>query len=87
MLLSRFFEALFERGVVLVATSNLHPDELYKDGLQRDNFLPAIEMIKKFTSIIELEPGLDYRLRTLSASTLIIPRTAKKLKRNYLLAS
>ena len=88
MLLSRLLEALFERGVVLVATSNLHPDELYKDGLQRDNFLPAIEMIKKYTTIIELESGLDYRLRTLSTSTLYHSpdneETEKKLFTSFL---
>ena len=62
MLLGGLLEALFERNVVLVATSNQHPDQLYYDGLQRDRFLPAISCIKKNTEIIKIDSGIDYRL-------------------------
>ena len=65
MLLSGLLEALFKRNVVLVATSNQHPDKLYHDGLQRDRFLPAISLIKKNTKIINVDSGIDYRLEFL----------------------
>ena len=70
MLLSGLLEGLLTRGVVFVATSNTHPDSLYKDGLQRDSFLPAIKLIKKCTDVIELSGALDYRLRSLTNATL-----------------
>jgi cell division protein ZapE len=65
MLLAGLFEALFERGVVLVTTSNQHPDQLYQGGLQRERFLPAIELIKQNTNIINVDSGIDYRLQFL----------------------
>ena len=65
MLLSGLLEALFKRNVVLVATSNQHPDKLYHDGLQRDRFLPAISLIKKNTKIVNVDSGIDYRLEFL----------------------
>lgn len=65
MLLSGLFHALFERGVTLVATSNARPDDLYRGGLQRERFLPAIELIKRHADIIHLDAGTDYRLRHL----------------------
>jgi cell division protein ZapE len=65
MLMRRLLEGLFEHGVVLVTTSNQHPDQLYKDGLQRSQFLPAIELIKKNLHVVNVDGGTDYRLREL----------------------
>ena len=61
MIVGRLFEKLFERGVVIVATSNRHPDDLYKDGLNRQLFLPFIERIKERLEIFHLVSETDYR--------------------------
>ena len=65
MLLGRLLGALFERGVTLVATSNVEPKRLYWGGLQRSRFLPAIELLETHTRVLRLERGVDYRLRAL----------------------
>ena len=70
MLLSGLFHALFARGVTLVATSNEHPGRLYRDGLQRERFLPAIELIKQHTRVVNLDTGIDYRLRYLDQAEI-----------------
>lgn len=70
MLLGGLMEALFERGIVLVATSNIVPDELYRNGLQRARFLPAIALVNENTEIVNVDSGIDYRLRTLEQAEI-----------------
>ena len=70
MLLGSLMEALFQRGVTLVATSNIAPDQLYKDGLQRARFMPAIALIQRHTQVVNVDSGVDYRLRTLEQAEL-----------------
>ncbi|WP_029686277.1 cell division protein ZapE [Tatumella saanichensis] len=70
MLLGTLMEALFDRGITLVATSNIPPSELYRNGLQRARFLPAIEQIKRHCQVMNVDAGIDYRLRTLASAHL-----------------
>lgn len=72
MLLGRLLEALFQRGVVLMITSNHAPDELYLHGLQRQNFLPAIDLLKRELRVLNVDGGSDYRLREMSQQTLFL---------------
>lgn len=65
MILAGLFGNLFNRGVTLVTTSNIEPDQLYRNGLQRDRFLPAIDLIRRYTEVVELDSPTDYRLRRL----------------------
>jgi len=74
MILGRLLTALFEAGVVFVMTSNYAPDDLWPNGLTRDRFLPTIDLIKEWLDVVELDAGVDYRLRALEqAPTWHVP--------------
>jgi len=74
MILGRLLDGLFRRGVTLVATSNAQPQDLYRDGLQRQRFMPAIEALENHTDVVELAGELDYRLRLFAeAGTYLFP--------------
>ena len=70
MLLSNLLESLLERGVVIVTTSNCEPDALYREGLQRAKFLPAIALLKRELRVVELKGDMDYRLQILEQSEI-----------------
>lgn len=65
MILARLLKRTLERGVVYCMTSNYPPSKLYKDGLKRENFLPAIALINQHMDIVEVDAGVDYRLRAM----------------------
>src|ERR1700677_321859 len=87
MILAALFEGLSRRGVTLVATSNVPPHELYKDGLQRQRFLPAIALIESRMDVVHLDGGSDYRLRQLErAPTYLdsgLERTSRDLMQGF----
>ena len=70
MILAGLLDELFKSGVTLVATSNIIPDELYQNGLQRARFLPAIDLVKQHTDVVNVDNGVDYRLRVLQQAEL-----------------
>lgn len=70
MILSRLFKTLFEHGIVVVATSNAHPDDLYKDGLNRALFLPFIALVHRHMDVVELTSAKDFRMDKLTGQTL-----------------
>jgi len=74
MLLGKLLDGLFSRGVTLVTTSNSPPERLYPDGLQRERFLPAIALLEQHTDVVEMDGGIDYRLKLLKqAGTYLTP--------------
>ena len=70
MILAGLLESLFEHGVVLVATSNVEPSRLYENGLQRRKFLPVIDLLKAHTLVLNVDGGVDYRLRALEMAEI-----------------
>ena len=82
MILAGLLDGLFKRGVTLVTTSNSRPDDLYKEGLQRQRFLPAIELLNEYTDVVNMDGGTDYRLRILQkAGTYLFPDDAAAAER------
>jgi cell division protein ZapE len=87
MLLAGLFEGLIACGVTLVFTSNLPPKDLYRDGLQRARFLPAIALIERHTDVVNVDAGNDYRLRQLEKAPLYLdarsPDSRQRLAERY----
>ena len=76
-ILGRLFKVLFERGVVVVATSNVAPENLYRDGLNRDRFLETIALIESHMDVVELDSETDYRMAKLAGTeTFFVPADA-----------
>jgi cell division protein ZapE len=87
MILAGLLDGLLRRGVTLVTTSNVAPRDLYKDGLQRQRFLPAIDLIESRLDVLELDSAIDYRLRQLKRAPTYLdsgdPGTAAALERLF----
>ncbi len=87
MILGGLIEGLFRRGVTLVATSNTPPQDLYKDGLQRQRFLPAIDLLQTHMEVVHLDGVIDYRLRRLEQAPTYLDSalagTAAQLQRSF----
>ena len=87
MLLGGLFEALLRYGVMLVISSNSPPKELYRDGLQRSRFLPAIELLERELEVLAMDGGVDYRLRQLRRQPIYLnsqaPDTAVRLQQIF----
>jgi cell division protein ZapE len=77
MLLSKLFHHLFAHGIVLVTTSNYPPSALYKNGLQRERFIPVITQLEQYTHIVQMGGNEDYRLKTLVKNTVYYSSNSK----------
>jgi cell division protein ZapE len=73
MILGGLLEELLHQGITLVVTSNLPPRELYRDGLQRARFLPAIALLEQHLDVVQVDSGIDYRLRQLRQAPIYLP--------------
>lgn len=80
MILSRLFKAMFAEGVVLVATSNVAPDDLYRDGLNRGLFLPFVDELKQHVDVVRLDAKEDYRLAAIGEENLYITPLGSEAK-------
>ena len=87
MILARLLQKTMERGVVYCMTSNYPPDQLYKDGLKRENFLPVVELIKRQLDVLAVDGGTDYRLRALESVRVYLtplgPDTDRRLLETF----
>lgn len=86
MILGRLLDGLFDAGVVVVMTSNYPPERLYPNGLQRENFLPTIALLQERMNVIEVDAGVDYRLRALEQVEIYhypADEAAEKKMRDY----
>ena len=78
MILGDLFTMLFKKGITLVATSNIAPNGLYKNGIHRDRFLPAIAEVEKNCTVMNIDSGIDYRLRVLQQAELYVSPLTKE---------
>lgn len=78
MILGDLFTMLFNKGITLIATSNIAPNGLYKNGIHRDRFLPAIAEVEKNTTVMNIDSGIDYRLRVLQQAELYMSPLTKE---------
>ena len=86
MILGTLIQELFSHSIVLVATSNIQPNDLYKNGLQRARFLPVIDLINQHTRVVNVDSGNDYRLRTLEQAEIYhfpLDKAAQRNLNNY----